>query len=508
MKPGAAEERLSQAEVFSIFGAPDMDVLAAGRRKAVLMPPELFGDAWPLMVDIAAGCGAPVDYVALGFIVASASLIGGKRRVQPYATTPWSEPCILWGGAVGDPSSRKSPALDAVTSPLSRIDASHAAEHGEALKRWQADSERAKLERQNWQDMVKTATKDGLGTPPMPDAAVEPDEPMRRRSIVMDATPEALGWILSGNPAGTLHYRDELAGWLTSFDRYSPGGREFWLESYGGRPFVIDRKGTKGAITIPFNGVSVLGSIQPEKMAGALLGSADDGLVARILWAWPERIPYSRPQRIADIDKLEDIYRALSELPWGTDFMGGNVAIRLRLSDAAADLFEEWAKANEEGVDDCSPLYKSFAGKMDGALLRLSLASELVQWAMRGGAEPTTISARTVAAAAKWVDDYAKPMAMRVYGDASLPPVERNAAILARYILKNRFSRINKQELKRSPHKSHLPTMRTADPMDEALRYLCDAGWLIEDSKREGATPGRKRGDYIVNPAIYEAGHA
>lgn len=106
---------------------------------------------------------------------------------------------------------------------------------------------------------------------------------IRRRRQLMDATPEAVGAILAGNPQGTLHFRDELAGWLMSFDRYSPGGREFWLEAYGGRRFVIDRKGSaKGPITIPFNGVSVCGGIQPAKLADALLASPDDGLVARL----------------------------------------------------------------------------------------------------------------------------------------------------------------------------------------------------------------------------------
>jgi len=94
-------------------------------------------------------------------------------------------------------------------------------------------------------------------------------------------------------------------------------------------------------------------------------------------------------------------------------------------------------------------------------------------------------------------------MAQRVYGDASLPPVERNAAVLARYILKTKMQRLNKRELKRSPHKSHLPTMRTAQPMDEAIAYLCDAGWLIDTGSREGGLAGRKSGDFLVNPAVF-----
>lgn len=497
------KERLDSAEAVSPFGMPDMDVLRAGRRQAVPMPADLFGEAWPLISDIAEGSGAPVDYAAVGFISACASLIGGKRRVRPYRESPWSEPCIIWAGAVGDPSSKKSPALDAITAPMRSIEADHAGDHQVRMLAYFADCERAKVEKQAWQKNVEAAHKDGMGTPSMPAAAVEPEEPQRRRTMIMDATPEAVGAILAGNPAGTMHFRDELAGWLTSFDRYSPGGREFWLEAYGGRPFVIDRKGAKAALRISFNGVSVLGGIQPAKMADALLGAVDDGLVARFLWAWPDPVPFRRPRQLADVGQLEAIYRRLDSLQWGRDEAGNPTSITIPLAPEASDLFEEWGRSNSDDMEDAGALYKSFCGKLEGAVLRLALASELMGWALCGGDEPASISARTLAAAAEWVDDYAKPMAMRVYGDASLPLVERNAAVLARYILKLRMDRLNKRDLKRSPHKSHLPTMRTAQPLDEAIAYLCDAGWLIEVGGRDSDFTGRSRGDYLVNPAVF-----
>lgn len=482
--------------------APDMDILRAGRRAPVQMPAQLFGEAWPLLIDTAEGTGAPVDYAAIGLLAACASLIGGKRRVKPYDTTPWSEPCILWAGAVGDPSAKKSPALEAIIAPLRAIEADHAADHQTRMLAYYADCERAKVEKQSWQKNLEAAHKEGMGTPSMPAAALEPDEPQRRRTILMDTTPEAAGAILAGNPIGTMHFRDELAGWLTSFDRYSPGGREFWLEAYGGRPFVIDRKGSKAALTIPFNGVSVLGGIQPEKMSAALLEAADDGLVARFLWAWPDPMPFRRPRQLADVAQLEGIYRRLDSLEFGHDGYGNRPAVVIPLAPDAADIFDHFRQANEEGISDAGSLYKSFCGKMDGAVLRLALVAELLAWAIRGGPEPEAISARTIAAAAEWVDDYAKPMALRVYGDASLPLVERNAAILARFILKTGLRRINKQEIKRT-YKSQLPTMRTAQPLDEAIEYLCEAGWLFSAGERAGGTAGRPKGDYAVNPAVF-----
>jgi putative DNA primase/helicase len=503
MSVATLKASIENAAPFTIFPAPDMDVLRAGRRAAVSMPSELFGEAWDLLNLIAQGTGAPVDYPAIGFIGACASLIGAKRKVRPYTTSSWAEPCILWVGAVGDPSANKSPALDAITGPLRAIEADHAQDHIEAMRTWQADFERSKLEKAAWMDLLKEAQKGGFGTPRIPDNAVEPDEPQRRRTMVMDATPEAVGAILAANPVGTLSFRDELAGWLSSFDRYSPGGRTFWLEAYNGKTFVIDRKGSKAPLVVPFCGVSVAGGIQPERLADALLSSVDDGLVARFLWAWPDPAPYARPRQLADMRLLEDIYRRLDGLSWGINDEGKQTAITMPLSASAADIFEAWGRENREGLDDSGALFKSFAGKMPGVVLRLALMAELASWAMRAGPEPTEVSAAMLAAAADWVDRYAKPMAQRVYGDASLPAVERNASILARYILKSRFEQINKRDLKRSPHKSHLPTMRCAGPLDEAIAYLSDSGWLLEEGSRDGPTNGRKSGDYLVNPAIY-----
>jgi hypothetical protein len=155
----------------------------------------------------------------------------------------------------------------------------------------------------------------------IPDAAELPEDPMRRRLLVQDATPESMCELLASNPNGMLHMRDELSGSLSSFERYSPGGRDFWLEAYGGRSFVVDRKSGRGPVTIPFNGVSVLGDIQPEKLTECLLSTADDGLVSRFIWAWPDPIRYTRPRSVADIGRLDRIYRLSSTCRRSADQM-------------------------------------------------------------------------------------------------------------------------------------------------------------------------------------------
>lgn len=493
----AIRARLDAANEASIWQAPDMSILSGGRTASPPMPRDLLGSLWPLIEDMAAGAGAPVDYVAVSVIAVAASLIGASYRVSPYPTSGWAEPCILWVAPVGDPSSNKSPAIDAATNVLREMEAEEADGYKLLLMSFEARLERAKQERVEWQSDVKAATKENVATPPMPEAAVLPDEPQRRRLLVQDATPEALGDILSGNPNGTLHLRDELAGWLQSFERYSPGGREFWLEAYGGRPHVIDRKSLKAPLSIPFNGVTVLGGIQPEKLSDCLLNVADDGLVARFLWAWPDPVPYRRPRQLADMARLERVYRRLAGIGRSAD-----EPTRLLLAPRAADAFEAWMGENSEAVRDAASLFKGFCGKSSGMVLRLALVAELLSWAAEGREQlPSDVSGLSLAAAIDFIEAYAKPTALRVFGDAGLPPAERNAAMLARYILKTHAARINARDVRRE---AGIPALKQAGPVDEAVSALVEADWLRPAPVRAGGTAGRASKDFLVNPAVHE----
>lgn len=495
---------IAGAKPVAAWPEPDLSILNASRRPAVPMPTALFGPALEVLLAIGSGTSTPLDYPASAYLAACASLIGGKRRARPYTTSSWSEPPILWMGIVGEPSSRKSPALEAIIDPLRALERDGADAHKVSLRGWREADSKAKAVKSDWEKSLAKAIKDGLADlPSMPDGANEPDEPHRRRTLVMDSTPEAMAAILSGNPQGTLHYRDELAGWLMGFERYAPGGREFWLEAYGGRSFTVDRKGAKGPLTVPFNGVSVAGGIQPAKLADCLLSGTDDGLVARFLWTWPDKLPFHRPACIADIPALEVAYRHLDGLQWGYDAEGQPIAITLPLSAAAANLFEAFQRDNTEVDADASGLLKSFYGKLDGALLRLALTAELSAWAWRGGDEPREISLATIEAAAEWVDDYAKPMAQRVYGDASLPAAERNASSLARFIVRSGLRTINRRELRRGAGKASLPWARDAKALEAAFDVLLMSDWIKSAGTRDGETPGRASATYAVNPLVH-----
>ncbi|HWB10091.1 MAG TPA: DUF3987 domain-containing protein [Pirellulales bacterium] len=99
--------------------------------------------------------------------------------------------------------------------------------------------------------------------------------------------------LLSANPRGLLLARDELAGWIGSFDRYAGGKGSAdaanWLSMHNGESIVVDRKtGNPRTIFVPQAGVCVCGGIQPVILHRAWgVEHRESGLAARLLLTCP-----------------------------------------------------------------------------------------------------------------------------------------------------------------------------------------------------------------------------
>ena len=496
---------LSEAPPSDGWGSPDMSVLALNRRPPPPFPAEMFGSLWPLLLDLADGTGAPVDYIAAGILASAASLIGGKRRIVPFATSTWAEPCVLWFGCVGDPSANKSPALGVFTGAIAALESGKAKDYAAIAQAYEAERTRAAAENDTWMQAVKAAVKEGKPTPAKPASANEPPRPPRPRLMVMDATPESVWDALEGNPQGLLNAHDEVAGWLGNFERYSGDARAFWLQSWTGAQWTVDRKGrAAGPLILPFTGVSVLGGIQPDKLASVMLSGDDDGMAARFAYFWPDKVPFRRPRQLADKGRLDRLLRRLAGLAWAADQHGGPVAMRLPLDAAGADMFERW-KQETSATDEAGTLYKGWEGKAGALVLRVALTIEHLLWADGDLPDPPrVVSVATLASVIDFVEDYAKPMALRVFGDAALRPVDRNAATLARYIRKNGLATINARVVRRGPPK--LPGLGEVPALNEAIALLVDADWLRPAPSREGGSPGRQSSNFDVNPAALVTG--
>ena len=418
------------------------------------------------------------------------------------AQVGWQEPAPLWIGLVGNPGDGKSPGIDPVFDLLRTLETEIAGDFDSVIRQYEADKEAAKAERDLWQGDVKAAVKEGTPPPVMPEKAMEPDDPIRPRLRISDVTPEALGKLLAGHPKGLLFWRDELSGWLGSFDRYGGSGSEraMWLEAYGGRPFVIDRIKLGEPIRIPHLSVSVLGTIQPDKLVSALLKGDDDGLPGRFAWVWPEPLPPTRPTITLDHIPALNALRRICLLEMVLDDQGDLHPVMVPLASDAADMFHDWRLAHYGDASATGGLVASANAKMQGRVLRVAIALEFLWWsAIPSAPEPKEISKAALAYSAALAEDYFKPMSERVYGDASLPEQDRKAATLARWIKKDRPEVINVRHLRREVRLTGLTTTKDAEA---ALKSLAEANWVSPPQHQH--KPGQPKKDWKVNPRLWE----
>jgi hypothetical protein len=275
------------------WGDPDMGILRLRRRDPPALPIGVFGDYWGRwIVEAAQAAACPVDYVAQPLLASASALIGNARWAE--AAPGWREPPHLWMGSVGDSGDGKSPGSDCLArGVIPLIEHRMIGDFPERYREWQAAAEADKIRTRKWISALDKADGDLLKVPPKPfptAADVEPQKPCLRQN---DITIEEVAAVLAtAAPKGLLLTRDELVGWLDGMDSYNPAGRAFWIEAYGGRPYRVSRRKHSGhPIEIPHLVVAVCGGTQPERLA-QLVAHADDGLLARIQWGWPEPIPF------------------------------------------------------------------------------------------------------------------------------------------------------------------------------------------------------------------------
>ena len=276
------------------WDAPDMGVLRLRRRPPPVLPIEVFGETWKQwIIDAAAAAACPVDYVVAPLLASVSALIGNARWAQAWPG--WVEPPHLWMVAVGDSGTGKSPGADCLMRDvLPAIERRMVGDYPDRLARM-AGRGRIRQDRQealagrSSRRLKKTKSRCRRCLRPWR-RAYAPEKPRLRQH---DVTIEQVGAILAtAAPKGVVMVRDEIAGWLMGMDAYNPAGRAFWLEAYGGRPYRVERR-KHGAEPIEIERlvVSVYGGTQPERLSEMSTGP-DDGLFSRILWLWPDPVPF------------------------------------------------------------------------------------------------------------------------------------------------------------------------------------------------------------------------
>ncbi len=376
-----------------------------------ICPPSLA----PWWQDIAARAQIPLEYPAAASIVILSSLVGRKITIRPKREDDWQVVPNLWGMIVGRPSVLKSHALDTAAAPMKRMAALAKEAYEKEKNAWMVKDDLLDVEVRSLKDQYKKALKD-------PDAnerlriqheleelrqKSDAEKVVERRYWTADPTVEKLGELLRDNPQGLLLMRDELAGFLRSFNKQGrENDREYVMECWSGNgSFPQDRIG-RGTVAVDGLCLSIIGTIQPGKLNkyvdGALAGEfEDDGLLQRFqVVVWPElpkdwRNEDRRPDAQAR-DRALEIYTRLDALDdqVGAVYPQYGDLPYLRFDPDAQDLFDQWRTDLEARIRapemERTPAFESHLAKYRSLMPSLALVFHLLNCADTGRTGPVT----------------------------------------------------------------------------------------------------------------------
>ncbi len=364
------------------------------------------------ITDGATALGCDASYVALPLLAGLASAIGNARRIQ--LKPGWTEPAILWVAIVGDSGTMKSPAIELALQPIRDRQRKAMRQYGEKMEAYQTEltiHDRAMADWKRCKDNTDPPTK--------------PEPPIADRCWCDDTTIESLAVLLQNQWRGLLVVRDELSGWVASFDRYAQGkGGDVakWLEMFGARPMVIDRKtGSSPTTYIDRAAVCLVGGIQPGVLRRSLgTQHRENGLAARLLMAYPPR----RAKRwteanIAPATKaaMDNVFDRLFGLDPGRDDNGDPTPRNVELTYEGQ---QTWVAFYDEHNTECVELtgdLASVASKLEGYAARLALVVHFVRWAADDPtlADPNAVDETSIAVGVS-LTQWFMSEARRVYG--------------------------------------------------------------------------------------------
>ncbi len=467
--------------------------------------------------DVTDRMRVPLEYVAFPVMCAVASVVGRSIAMRPMACDNWTEVATLWGALVGGPGTLKTPAINAGLRPLYRL-ASIASEEFKQMRRVaEIDEEVRKARLKGAKEKLKDAAKKGL----LNDfaalkkeiaelSAEADDEATEKRYITNDATTEKLGELLRENPRGLLVLRDELVGWLESFDRQGrEADRAFYLEAWNGKgSFYIDRI-QRGSLFVPALTLSVFGGIQPDRLktffAGAMANGGEmDGLLQRFqLIAFPDELgEFKIVDRFPDGDAADRafcVFRKLDLLK--PNDVGAQVGDEdelpfLRFSAEAQQCFYSWYEPLMGRVRSAdaqkTPGFTAHLAKYSSLLTKLAFLFHLVETVDGRTSGPVGMDA--VKRAVKWTE-YLELHARKVYA------IEIKGNVAAAYALgeKIRAGAVSDRMTVRDVWRREWSGLRSSGQVYDALEVLGQIGWTRIEAEETG---GRDRTIIRVNPKL------
>ena len=300
-----------RTDVLAEWGDPDWTILDDRKGTLPEFPTNVLSPPVRDYIERASvGAGVTFAHVAVPLLSIASGIIGIARRIQ--ASRGWSEPLSFWSGLIRFSGTGKTPGIGVTKRALAEIERIRKDRLSALEREHDTRVEAAKAAHKKWLKDVEEATVAGLPPPPMPPSATKIGPFVSPRVYVTDSTIERIAVLLEARPAGLQVIADELAGLFANMSRYSSGSdREFWLEAWNGRSHTVERMG-RPAVMLDHLLVGITGGLQPDKLVRAFEGD-DDGMYARICFAWPSEPGY-RPLSNATSEVEPELINALEKL--------------------------------------------------------------------------------------------------------------------------------------------------------------------------------------------------
>lgn len=225
--------------------------------------------------------------------------------------------------------------------------------------------------------------------------------PVKQKIIVDDTTPEVLYALLSAQ--GLYVSRDELSGLVADFNRYHQGSElERYLSIFANKSFSVDRvTGASFEVKHPF--MSILGGIQPERLAEAF-GKKEfeaSGFLAR--WQFVVSTESKVPDSASEVEINKDVengwYSLVASL-WKMERK------EFRLSSDAARGYQGYMRKTAAIMNDssCEDGVRAMFAKLRIVVLRIAAVIHLLKHSDKA---PDEIDLKTMDAAILTADCFA-----------------------------------------------------------------------------------------------------
>ena len=362
------------------------------------------------------------DYLLVSMLSAVATAIGNTCQIRIKGC--WTSSPILYVILVGRPGVGKTPPLDFAFKPIRAHDY-------KLLKKYKEDDEAYSLFMEKRKSRKFTYSQSEI-----------PEIPILQRTVISDFTPEALMQAHNVNQRGIVAFVDEIMGMFNTVNQYSKGQLiEQLLTAHSGKPLDITRCSLDIPIHIEQPCINIIGTTQTKRVHELVdKGYGDNGLIDRILFAYPKRHTISPWQLHGTesnydgseyFDQWADVVEKILALPCQYDDETGMVIPTIiNFTADAQQHFFDWRNRTVDYINSIKD-----DALIDGRIMkthlntaRLALVIQMMRWAC-GEADNDNVDIDSVKAAIE-LGDYFEECYARLQKYMTIDSIQPQKKIL------------------------------------------------------------------------------